>query len=95
MDRFYYNLIQKGLPRNEALVNAMQYLRYLKIGEMKPMWLTQELRKRFVTVNPSFDVLFDYLASMSDETQPFLSPYYWAPFILIGNINPLPKYLIN
>lgn len=95
MSRFYDNLIQKCLPRNEALTNAMQYLRYLKIGEMKTTWLTQQLRERFVTVNPTFAVWFDQLASMPLETQPFLSPYYWAAFILIGNINPLPKNLTN
>lgn len=85
MNRFYQNLTgrRKGLaepmPKSDALHEAKQWLRELTHNQLDRLSvnastrLRSSIRKRFVAL-PS-----------TNHQRPFQDPYFWAPFILIGN----------
>jgi CHAT domain-containing protein len=88
-ERFYANLLKKKLGRAESLREAQTYVRDVTVGELKPCWLTEQVRRQAAKHEPTLKYL-QKLAGQPDEAQPFRHPRYWGAFICQGDWNPLP-----
>jgi len=77
MDRFYHNLLDRGLARDQSLREAQQYLRCCTALQLRQDgWLDNESAQ--------------HLAGEADLDRPFADPYYWGAFICQGDPSPLP-----
>ncbi len=85
MERFYENLIQRKLRKSAALREAKQWLRGLTRKQVtKLIESGNEAARR----NRDFGAPVVSTEGISDEDtkeHPYAHPYYWAPFVLIGD----------
>lgn len=89
LERFYENLLTKKLGRAEALREAQVYLREVSLGELRPRWLTEAVRRQAAGHEPTLKYL-QMLTEQPDDVRPFRHPRYWGAFICHGDWNPLP-----
>lgn len=91
MERFYANLLVRGLARAEALREAQIHLRDLTVAQIRETWLSPELIDRLAAGNHAVRLSLNQMAHQADDVRPFRSPYYWGAFICQGQPGPLPK----
>jgi CHAT domain-containing protein/tetratricopeptide (TPR) repeat protein len=89
MQRFYENLLQHRLRRDEALHQAQRYVRDVTVGEIRERWLSPEGIERLAAGTAQARTELEDLARQPDEHRPFQEPYYWGAFICQGDPAPL------
>jgi tetratricopeptide (TPR) repeat protein len=90
MERFYQNLLIRGLSRNESLRDAQSYTRDLTIKQLRDPWLSPEMIERLSSGNENYRRELKKWAEQSDTDRPFTAPYYWGAFICQGDPDPFP-----
>lgn len=85
MERFYDNLLQRNLPRDEALRDAQVYTREVTMGAIRDRWLSAEMIERLATGNDKVKAELEELAQQPDDHRPFSHPFYWGAFICQGD----------
>jgi CHAT domain-containing protein/tetratricopeptide (TPR) repeat protein len=89
MGRFYDNLLNKKLPRDESLREAQLYLRGLTIKEIREKHLTTDMIAKLSSGNEKVEQELDQFLKLPDDTTPFSDPIYWGAFICQGEISPM------
>ena len=89
MERFYDNLLNKKLARDESLREAQLYLRGLKISEIREKWLSEDMISELSSGNEQIRNQLREFLKQSDETAPFTDPLYWGAFICQGDVSPI------
>ena len=89
MGRFYDNLLNKKLPRDESLREAQLYLREITIKEIREKWLTKEMISTLSSGNEKITGELEDFLKLPDNTTPFTDPLYWGAFICQGDISPI------
>jgi CHAT domain-containing protein/tetratricopeptide (TPR) repeat protein len=95
MERFYHNLFDQCLSRAEALRDAQRYLREeLTIAILRDEWLTDDRLAAVAATDASIRERYQSwsawcAAHTSIEQRPFREPWYWAGFVLVGDLGPL------
>jgi CHAT domain-containing protein/tetratricopeptide (TPR) repeat protein len=90
MDRFYENLLERGMGRSEALREAQRYLRReVTVGGIRAEWLNEEMISKLAGGNPKVRERLEQWRDSPDDVRPFREVFYWAPFILHGETGPL------
>jgi CHAT domain-containing protein/tetratricopeptide (TPR) repeat protein len=90
MDRFYDNLLTRGLDRDLALSEAQRATRDVTVGRLREQWLSPEAVEQFAAGDAGARHHLEQLARQPDEHRPFASPFYWGAFICQGDPSPLP-----
>jgi CHAT domain-containing protein len=90
MDRFYENLLQGRMDRDEALHEAQRYTRDTTVGQIRQEWLTPLCIERLAGNSESGRAYLARLSSRPDDHRPFEHPFYWGAFIYQGDTAPLP-----
>jgi CHAT domain-containing protein len=90
MDRFYDNLLTRGLDRDLALSAAQRSTRDATVAELKGEWLTPAMIEQFAAGDANTRRHLEQLAQQPDEYRPFTQPFYWGAFICQGDPSPLP-----
>lgn len=80
MDRFYHNLLERKLPRMEALKEAQIFLRDSTSTVLKAWWGERH------SWNNEIVEIFD---SFYGNSRPFENPFYWGTFICQGEYREL------
>jgi CHAT domain-containing protein/tetratricopeptide (TPR) repeat protein len=78
MDRFYDNLLTRGLERDLALSEAQRATRDATIAQLKGEWLTPAALAQFAAGDSNARRDLDQLAQQPDDHRPFESPFYWV-----------------
>ena len=89
MGRFYDNLLNKKLPRDESLREAQLYLRGLAIKEIRKKWLTKNMISKLSSGNQKIERELEDFLKLPDNTTPFSDPLYWGAFICQGDPSPI------
>jgi CHAT domain-containing protein/tetratricopeptide (TPR) repeat protein len=89
MERFYVNLLQRKLGRDESLRDAQFYTRDLSVGEIREDWLRPEVIERLAAGDEKAKNYFQRLARKPDEYRPFSDVQYWGAFICQGDPAPM------
>jgi CHAT domain-containing protein/tetratricopeptide (TPR) repeat protein len=89
MDRFYDNLLTRGLDRDLALSQAQRATRDATVGQLKQEWLTPAMIERLAAGDAEARRRLDDLSAKPDGYQPFEHPVYWGAFICQGDTAPL------
>jgi CHAT domain-containing protein/tetratricopeptide (TPR) repeat protein len=90
MDRFYDNLLTRGLDRDLALSEAQRATRDATVGQLRREWLTPTAIEQFAVGSADARRHLEHLAGQADDHRPFASPFYWGAFICQGDPAPLP-----
>jgi CHAT domain-containing protein len=90
MDRFYDNLLTRGLDRDLALSQAQRATRDATVAELKKEWLTPVMIEQFAAGEANVRRYLEQLAQQPDDHRPFAPPLYWGAFICQGDPSPLP-----
>jgi CHAT domain-containing protein/tetratricopeptide (TPR) repeat protein len=90
MERFYENLLNKGLDRDESLREAQMFLRGLTIKEIRNL-LTDDVINRIADGNDKIKQEIDQFLLLDDDTTPFADPLFWGAFICQGVTHPIRK----
>jgi CHAT domain-containing protein/tetratricopeptide (TPR) repeat protein len=90
MERFYGNLLDRGLPRDEALRRAQVHVRDLKVGAIRDRWLMPAMIESLSAGNKKDREYLESITRQPDDYRPFEHPYYWAAFICQGDPALLP-----
>jgi CHAT domain-containing protein len=90
MDRFYDNLLARGMDRDLALSEAQRATRNVTVGQLRDEWLSDMAIGRFGAGNVEARDHLRRLAQGPDEHRPFEQPFYWGAFICQGDTAPLP-----
>jgi tetratricopeptide (TPR) repeat protein len=90
MDRFYENLLTRGLDRDLALSAAQRSTRDATVAELKGEWLTPAMIEQFAAGDANTRRHLEQLAQQPDEHRPFTQPFCWGAFICQGDPSPLP-----
>jgi CHAT domain-containing protein len=93
MERLYEDLLQRRLPRSEALRDAQFHVRDLTVGEIRGRWLSAETLERLAAGDTDTKQKLHDLAHSPDGHRPFADPYYWGAFICQGDPGPLEDSL--
>jgi CHAT domain-containing protein len=91
MDRFYDNLLTRGLDRDLALSEAQRSTRDATIGQLKAEWLTPAMIEKLAAGNANALRYLQQLAQKPDDHRPFADPFFWGAFICQGDPSPLPE----
>jgi CHAT domain-containing protein len=91
MDRFYDNLLARGLDRDLALSHAQRATRDATVGELKGEWLTPTMIERLAAGDANARRHLEQLAQQADGHRPFAHPLYWGAFICQGDPAPLAR----
>jgi CHAT domain-containing protein len=79
LERFYQNMLKRGMARGEALREAQQYTRGLTLGQLRRSAVGELVR-----------AYLQPLERQADDFRPFRHPRYWGAFICQGETGPLP-----
>jgi tetratricopeptide (TPR) repeat protein/CHAT domain-containing protein len=90
MDRFYDNLLTRGLDRDLALSQAQRATRDVTVAELRGEWLTPAMIEQLAAGNGDARRRLQELAQKPDDHRPFAPPLYWGAFICQGDPAPLP-----
>jgi CHAT domain-containing protein len=90
MDRFYDNLLTRGLDRDLALREAQRATREVTVGQLRAEWLSPAMMERLGDGDPATRDHLGKLAQRPDDHRPFEDPLYWGAFICQGDSAPLP-----
>jgi tetratricopeptide (TPR) repeat protein len=89
MDRFYDNLLTRGLERDLALSEAQRATRDVTVTQLRGEWLTAAAIEQFAASDADARRHLEQLARQPDDHRPFESPFYWGAFICQGDPAPL------
>src|SRR5262249_51883143 len=89
MDRFYENLLSRGLERDLALSKAQRATRDVTVHELRNDWLSEAMIERFAAGDDRAKRSLQELAGKPDDHRPFEHPFYWGAFICQGDTEPL------
>jgi CHAT domain-containing protein len=89
MDRFYDNLVQRCLNRDEALHEAQRYTRDVTIDQLRREWLTPGNIDRLAGDSESARAYLEKLSIQPDDHRPFERPFFWGAFFRQGDTAPL------
>jgi CHAT domain-containing protein/tetratricopeptide (TPR) repeat protein len=95
MERFYDNVLNKGMERDKSLRDAQLYTRDITMGELKQKWLTDAIIDQLSVGNPSVKKELIEFAKQSDDATPFKDLIYWGAFICQGEISPIKAQALN
>jgi CHAT domain-containing protein len=90
MDRFYDNLLSRGLDRDLALSQAQRATRDATVAQLRGEWLTPAMIEQLAAGNADARRRLQELAQQPDDHRPFAPPLYWGAFICQGDPAPLP-----
>jgi CHAT domain-containing protein len=90
MDRFYDNLLTRGLDRDLALSEAQRSTRDATVAQLRAEWFTPTMIERLAAGDPNARSHLLKLAQQPDDHRPFAHPLYWGAFICQGDPSPLP-----
>jgi CHAT domain-containing protein len=90
MDRFYENLLSRGMERDLALSEARRATRDVIVRELRNDWLSEAMIERFAAGDDGAKRALQDLAEKPDDHRPFEHPFYWGAFICQGDTAPLP-----
>jgi hypothetical protein len=91
MDRFYDNLLSRGLDRDLALSQAQRATRDATIAQLKVEWLAPAMIERLAASDAEARRGLEALAAKPDDHKPFERPFFWGAFICQGDPSPLPS----
>jgi tetratricopeptide (TPR) repeat protein len=91
MDRFYDNLLTRGLDRDLALSEAQRATRDATVAQLKAEWLAPAVIERLAAGDAEARRGLEALAAKPDDHRPFESPFFWGAFICQGDPSPLPS----
>jgi CHAT domain-containing protein len=86
MDRFYDNLLTRGLDRDLA----QRATRDATVGQLRGEWLSPAAVEQFAAGDADARRHLEQLARQPDDHRPFASPFFWGAFICQGDPSPLP-----
>jgi CHAT domain-containing protein len=89
MDRFYHNLLARGLDRDLALSDAQRATREVTVGELRVAWLSGTMIEQLAAGDAEVRRALEELAQQPDGHRPFKHPFYWGAFICQGDTAPL------
>jgi CHAT domain-containing protein/tetratricopeptide (TPR) repeat protein len=89
MVRFYENLLQNEMERDEALREAQRYLRQVTVGEIRAEWLSAEAIAHVSAGSEETRRELEEPARQPDEHRAYQHPLYWGAFICQGETRPL------
>jgi tetratricopeptide (TPR) repeat protein/CHAT domain-containing protein len=89
MDRFYDNLLTRGLARDLALREAQRTTRDATVAQLKGEWLTPTMIEQLAAGDADARRRLQDLAQQPDDYRPFEHPLYWGAFICQGDPAPL------
>src|SRR5262249_54412110 len=89
MDRFYENLLSRGLERDLALSEAQQATREVTVGQLREEWLSSAMIEQLAAGDDRAERALHELAGKPDDHRPFEHPFYWGAFICQGDTAPL------
>jgi tetratricopeptide (TPR) repeat protein len=89
MDRFYDNLLARGLDRDLALREAQKTTREVTVGELRAQWLSDAGIDCIASGDSEARRALEELARRPDRHRPFEHPFYWGAFICQGDTAPL------
>ncbi len=92
MERLYKNLLEKRLPRDQALREAQDYLSQVTIGKIRKPWLNKRIIKKLAAGDLKTENVLKQLSNQPDDHQPFKHPFFWGAFICQGDPSPLPSF---
>ena len=98
MDRFYGNLLERGLSRSQSLREAQRYLREeLTVALLRTEWLTnariESVAAQDDSVRTHCETWLQWCNASRDDTDvPFHESLYWAGFVLVGDPGPLVEH---
>ncbi len=90
MERFYDNLLTRGLDRDLALSEAQRCTRDATVAQLKAEWLTPAMIERLAAGDANARRYLQQLAQKPDDHRPFADPFFWGAFICQGDPSPLP-----
>jgi CHAT domain-containing protein/tetratricopeptide (TPR) repeat protein len=90
MDRFYDNLLTRGLDRDLALSEAQKATRDVTVRQLRAEWLSDAAIDRLTAGDAEARRALVGLARQPDGHRPFEHPSYWGAFICQGDTAPLP-----
>jgi CHAT domain-containing protein len=90
MDRFYDNLLTRGLDRDLALNEARRATRDATVAQLKAEWLAPAMIERLTAGDAEARRSLEALAAEPDDHKPFERPFFWGAFICQGDPSPLP-----
>jgi CHAT domain-containing protein/tetratricopeptide (TPR) repeat protein len=90
MDRFYDNLLTRGLDRDLALSQAQRATRDATVAQLKAEWVSPAMIEQFASGDTNARRHLEELAQKPDDHRPFESLLYWGAFICQGDPSPLP-----
>ncbi|WP_084789077.1 CHAT domain-containing protein [Anabaena sp. FACHB-709] len=85
MERFFDNL-QSGMSRSEALDSAQNYIRNITVKELRASALGLEVLKELLAVK---ELSANSRIDCQEDDTPLEHPFYWGAWICQGNTNPL------
>jgi CHAT domain-containing protein/tetratricopeptide (TPR) repeat protein len=91
MERFYDNLLARGLDRDLALRDAQRATREVTVGELRVDWLSGTMIERLAAGDAGVRRAREELAQRPENHRPFEHPFYWGAFICQGDTTPLPE----
>src|SRR5262245_11232025 len=91
MDRFYDNVLTRGLDRDLALSEAQRATRDATIAQLKAEWLAPAMIERLAAGDAVARRNLAALAAKPDDHKPFERPFFWGAFICQGDPSPLPS----
>jgi hypothetical protein len=91
MERFYANLVLRGLAKTESLRDAQFYLRDLTAAQIRATWLSPEMIERLAAGDELVGFSLSLVARQADDFCPFRHPFYWGAFICQGKPGPLTR----
>ena len=91
MDRFYDNLLTRGLDRDLALSDAQRATHDATVGQLKAEWLAPAMIERLAAGDATARRSLETLAAKPDDHTPFERPFFWGAFICQGDPSPLPS----
>jgi CHAT domain-containing protein len=89
MDRFYDNLLTRGLDRDLALSAAQRATRDATVAQLRADWLSPGAVEQFAAGDAAARRGLEQLARQPDGHRPFASPFFWGAFICQGDQGPL------
>lgn len=88
MERFFHNLQQNKMVRDEALQEAQNYIRNITIPELLQSELGLEVMKE---ITNDLTLTSDNPSIWDDRQKPLAHPFYWAAWICQGEITPFTQ----
>jgi CHAT domain-containing protein len=95
MERFYDNLLRRGMGRDAALRDAQCNTRDVTVAQLRAGWLSPAMIDQLAARDEAARCGYQELARHPDNHQPFRQPRYWGAFICQGSMAPLKPVALD